>query len=115
MSKSKVNCPLYGKIQKVHEKHYKIPKAFKLKGFVLLKEENDDILSSFRTVEDSCWAAFTNDPTKFLVLPNMEDSKFVVDCLGKPLIICAIHMDIPDFSLANIKVSPIFVQEPEPI
>lgn len=116
MSKLKPNCPLYKKIQKVHQKSYEIPKSFELKGFVLLHEERNDILCSFTVRDDeSVLSAYTNQPDKFLILSNMEDAKYVVDLIGRPLIICAIHADADDLMVCDVQVSPIFLQVPEPI
>jgi hypothetical protein len=113
MSKSKVNCPLYACIQQFHEKHYKIKKSFKLKGFVLVNEEKSDVLSTFKSTDGFALAGYTNVPDCFLILPNMEDAKDLVDLVGKPLLICALHADGSDFNVCDITVSPILEYEPE--
>lgn len=113
MSKSKVKCGLYGSIQQFHEKHYKIPKSFVLKGFVLVNEEKSDVLAHFNSEKGFCIAGYTNSPAHFLIVPNMEDAREIVDLIGKPLLICAMHANGSDFNECDIKVSPILEYEPE--
>jgi hypothetical protein len=113
MSKSKVNCPLYACIQQFHEKHYKIKKSFVLKGFVLVNEKNSDVLSEFKSDDCFVLAGYTNIPDAFLILPNMEDAREIIELIGKPLLICAMHANGSDFNVCDITVSPILEHEPE--
>ena len=88
--------------QAEHKKNYGLPAALKLKGFVVVNEEKEDLLAVFNQKAAAVLTAYTQSPSQAIIFKTVEHAQAVIETIGKPLLVSAIYENKKQFAVARV-------------
>lgn len=90
-----------------HKAHYGISVTAKLRGFVVVNEDNEDLLALVAYKGDSLITAYTENPKQALLFKTVEKAQAMIENIGKPLLVSAMYESKRQFFVACfMKYSP---------
>jgi len=81
----------YGFNQYEHKEMYGLPRTAKLKGFVIVNEEKEDMLAAFQDKNGLLLSAYTEDPKQAVIFKTIDRAKAIIEQIGKPLLVSAMY------------------------
>lgn len=90
--------------QKEHKAFYGIPVNARLKGFMIVNEEKDDMLALIQdfSKDVSLFSAYTKDPASAIIFKNIECAFGVIERIAKPLLVSAVYETKKDLMVAAV-------------
>ena len=74
-----------------HKEMYGLPRTAKLKGFLVVNEEKEDMLAMFSDTNEMLRTVYTKDPKSVMLFQNIEKAQAVIETIGKPLLVSALY------------------------
>jgi hypothetical protein len=74
-----------------HKEMYGLPRTAKLKGFLVVNEEKEDMLAMFMDTEEILRTAYTKDPKSVMLFHSIDKAQAVIETIGKPLLVSALY------------------------
>jgi hypothetical protein len=74
-----------------HKEMYGLPRTAKLKGFLVVNEEKEDMLAMFSDTNEMLRTAYTKDPKSVMLFQTIEKAQAVVEVIDKPLLVSALY------------------------
>ena len=74
-----------------HKELYGLPPTAKLKGFVVVNEEKEDMLAMIQDKNGFFLSAYTESPTQALIFKTVDKAKAMIEEIGKPLLVSAMY------------------------
>lgn len=74
-----------------HKEMYGLPRTAKLKGFLVVNEEKEDMLAMFMDTEEVLRTAYTKDPKLVMLFHTIDKAQAVIETIGKPLLVSALY------------------------
>lgn len=75
-----------------HKAHYGLPPSARLKGFIVVNEDENDILARFNDLgEGSFIAGYSKEASEAIFFKNLDKAKEVIEFLGKSLLVSAVY------------------------
>lgn len=72
-----------------HKQSYGLPRSAKLKGFVIVNEQQGDMLALFNP--EDLKTSYTKDPNLVIIFKTIEKAQAVIEQLSKPLLVSALY------------------------
>jgi hypothetical protein len=90
--------------QNEHKDFYGIPRAARLKGFVIVNEEKDDMLALIQDFDKdiALFSAYTKNPADAVLFKNIECAVGVIEKIAKPLLVSAVYTTKKDLMVAAL-------------
>ncbi|SSV77580.1 hypothetical protein [Acinetobacter nosocomialis] len=88
--------------QYAHKESYGLPRTAKLKGFLIVNEEQDDMLALYVDSGDILRTAYTKDPKHVMLFQDINKAQAIVEEIGKPLLISALYETKKQFLVACV-------------
>lgn len=90
-----------------HKEMYGLPRTAKLKGFLIVNEEKEDMLAMFMDSEEMLRTAYTKDPKAVMLFQSIEKAQAIVEAIDKPLLVSALYESKKQLMVACVfKYSP---------
>lgn len=90
-----------------HKESYGLPRNARLKGFLVVNEEQDDMLALFISNDEILRTAYTKDPNLVMIFKTIEKAQAVIEEIGKPLLVSALYETKKQLMVACVfKYSP---------
>lgn len=90
-----------------HKEMYGLPRTAKLKGFLVVNEEKEDMLAMFMDSDDMLRTAYTKDPNLVMLFQSIDKAQAVIETIGKPLLVSALYETKKQLMVACVlKYSP---------
>lgn len=74
-----------------HKEIYGLPRTAKLKGFLVVNEEKEDMLALFMNSDEILRTAYTKDPNLVMLFQSIDKAQAVIEEIGKPLLVSALY------------------------
>ena len=90
-----------------HKELYGLPRTAKLKGFVVVNEEKEDMLAMIQDKNGLLLSAYTESPKQALIFKTVDKAKAMIEEIGKPLLVSAMYESKKQYFVACfIKYEP---------